>query len=75
MTQSATQSKKIVGIHTIVTQTETKCYRNKPSPESSLADEENQDPQVTILQVFNCIQTNGETPRTSKQTAQHLERY
>lgn len=37
---------------TILTQTESKCYRNKPSPESSSADENNQYSQVTLSQKF-----------------------
>lgn len=36
----------------ILTQTESKCYGNKPSPESSSADEHNQYCQVTISQKF-----------------------
>lgn len=52
MTQTATRSKKILGIHTIFAQIETKCYGSKPSPEGSPADEENQYSQVTISQKF-----------------------
>lgn len=51
MTQTATQSKKIVVIHTTFAQTETKCGY-KPSPQSSSANEENKHSQVTILEKF-----------------------
>lgn len=37
---------------TILTQTESKCYGNKPSPESPSADENNQYSQVTLSQKF-----------------------
>lgn len=52
MTQTDRWSKKTVRIQTVFTQTGSKSYGNKPSPESSSADQNNQYSQVTISQKF-----------------------
>lgn len=50
MTQTDRWSRKILMVPTVFTQTESKSYGNKPSPESSSADENKHYSQVTISQ-------------------------